>query len=149
MSIGATHIDHIVVTSNDSAATAKLFAENFDIEIKRTMSRPGTRAHLEFAKLQEVVIEFAGPGEVQPYDEVRAKLGGFVLAVPDIDLAVADPLDDLLEVDRAAAAFARFGFAHVNVHDGRTSLRCLDRRVSYLLGGYWKVGVLRERVTGT
>lgn len=90
MPIGATHIDHIVVTSNDSAATAKLFAENFDIEIKRTMSRPGTRAHLEFAKLQEIVIEFAGPGEVQPYDEVRAKLGGFVLAVPDIDLAVAN-----------------------------------------------------------
>lgn len=90
MSIGATHIDHIVVTSNDSAATAKLFAENFDIQIKRTMSRPGTRAHLEFAKLQEVVIEFAGPGEVQAYDEVRAKLGGFVLAVADMQVAVAN-----------------------------------------------------------
>jgi methylmalonyl-CoA epimerase len=87
--VGATHIDHIIVSSNDSAATAKLFADNFDIEIKRTMSRPGTRAHLEFAKLQEVVLEFAGPGDVQPYDEVKAKLSGFVLAVADIDGAVA------------------------------------------------------------
>lgn len=87
--VGATHIDHIVVSSNDSAATAKLFADNFNIEIKRTMSRPGTRAHLEFAKLQEVVLEFAGPGDVQPYDEVKAKLSGFVLAVADIDGAVA------------------------------------------------------------
>ncbi len=90
MSIGATHIDHIVLSSNDSAATAKLFADNFGIEIKRTMSRPGTRAHLEFAKLQEVILEFAGPGEVQPYDEVKARLSGFVLAVPDIDLAVSE-----------------------------------------------------------
>ena len=90
MSIGATHIDHIVVSSNDSAATAKLFAENFGIEIRRTMSRPGTRAHLEFAKLQEVVLEFAGPGEVQPHDDVKARLSGFVLAVPDIDAAVAE-----------------------------------------------------------
>jgi predicted enzyme related to lactoylglutathione lyase len=90
VSIGATHIDHIVVSSNDSGATAKLFAENFGIDIKRTMSRPGTRAHLEFAKLQEVVLEFAGPGEVQPHDEVKARLSGFVLAVPDIDAAVAE-----------------------------------------------------------
>jgi hypothetical protein len=90
MGIGATHIDHIVISSNDSAATAKLFADNFDIEIKRTMSRPGTRAHLEFAKLQEVVLEFAGPGDVQPYDEVKARLSGFVFAVPDIAAAVAN-----------------------------------------------------------
>jgi len=86
--IGATHIDHIVIQSNDSAATAKLFADQYGIEIKRTMSRPGTRAHLEFAKLQEVIVEFAGPGEVQPYDEVKARLGGFVLAVDDIHAAV-------------------------------------------------------------
>jgi predicted enzyme related to lactoylglutathione lyase len=88
MSIGATHIDHIVIQSNDSAATAKCFSENLGIEIKRTMSRPGTRAHLEFAKLREVVIEFAGPGEVKPYDEVTAKLWGIVFAVDDIDVAV-------------------------------------------------------------
>ncbi len=88
MSAGATHIDHIVISSNDSAATARLFAENFGIEIKRTMSRPGTRAHLEFAKLKEVILEFAGPGEVQPYDEVKARLGGFVLAVDDIHKAI-------------------------------------------------------------
>lgn len=89
MAVDATHIDHIVISSNDSAATAALFAQNLGIEIKRTMSRPGTRAHLEFAKLQEVVLEFAGPGDVQPYDEVKAKLSGFVLAVSDIDAAVA------------------------------------------------------------
>lgn len=88
MGAGATHIDHIVIASNDSAATAKLFADHFGIEIKRTMSRPGTRAHLEFAKLQEIVLEFAGPGDVQPYDEVKARLGGFVLAVEDIDRAI-------------------------------------------------------------
>jgi hypothetical protein len=89
MGAGAKYIDHIVIASNDSAATAKLFAEHFDIEIKRTMSRPGTRAHLEFAKLQEVILEFAGPGEVQPYDEVKARLGGFVVAVDDIERAIA------------------------------------------------------------
>lgn len=88
MSAGATHIDHIVISSNDSAATAKLFAENLGLEIKRTMSRPGTRAHLEFAKLKDVVLEFAGPGDVKPYDEVSAKLWGIVFAVDDIDHAV-------------------------------------------------------------
>ncbi len=89
MGIGATHIDHIVVSSNDSAATARLFSEQFGIEIKRTMSRPGTGAHLEFAKLEEVVLEFAGPGQPVAVDEVKARLSGFVLAVPDIDAAVA------------------------------------------------------------
>jgi hypothetical protein len=89
MGVGATHIDHIVISANDSAATATRFAENLGIEIKRTMSRPGTRAHLEFAKLQEVVLEFAGPGEVQPYDEVKARLWGMVLAVDDLDGAVS------------------------------------------------------------
>jgi hypothetical protein len=89
MGVGATHIDHIVIQSNDSAATARLFSEQYGLEIKRTMSRPGTRAHLEFAKLREVVLEFAGPGDVQPYDEVKARLWGFVLAVEDIHGAVA------------------------------------------------------------
>lgn len=89
MGAGATNIDHIVISSNDSAATAQLFSENFGFPIKRTMSRPGTRAHLEFAKLDEVVLEFAGPGEVKPYDEVKSRIGGLVLAVADIDAAVA------------------------------------------------------------
>jgi predicted enzyme related to lactoylglutathione lyase len=89
MGIGATHIDHIVISSNDSAATAKLFADNLGIDIRRTMSRPGTRAHLEFAKLEEVVLEFAGPGEVKPYDEVKARLWGIVFAVEDVEAAVA------------------------------------------------------------
>lgn len=89
MGIDATHIDHVVVVSNDSAATAKLFADNLGIEIKRTMSRPGSGAHLAFAKLEEVVLEFAGPGQPEPGAEVKARLGGFVLTVPDIDAAVA------------------------------------------------------------
>ncbi len=89
MGVGATQIDHIVISSNDSAATAKLFSENYGIEIKRVMSRPGTGAHLEFAKLDEVVLEFAGPGEVKSYDEVKARIGGVVLTVTDIDAAVA------------------------------------------------------------
>jgi hypothetical protein len=89
MGVGATHIDHIVISSNDSAATAATFAANLGIGIKRTMSRPGTRAHLEFAKLQEIVLEFAGPGEVKPYDEVKARLWGMVFAVVDIEAAVA------------------------------------------------------------
>ncbi|MGH2608557.1 MAG: VOC family protein [Tepidiformaceae bacterium] len=89
MGVRATHIDHIVISSNDSAATSKLFADNLGIDIKRTMSRPGTRAHLEFAKLQEVVLEFAGPGEVKPYDAVNARLWGIVFAVQDIEGAVA------------------------------------------------------------
>lgn len=89
MGAGATHIDHVVIASNDSAETARAFAEQLGIAIKRTMSRPGTGAHLEFAKLDEVIVEFAGPGQPKPYDEVKAKLAGFVLAVPDMDAAVA------------------------------------------------------------
>lgn len=89
MGIGAKYIDHIVIASNDSAATARAFSENLGIEIKRVMSRPGTGAHLEFAKLDEVVLEFAGPGEPKAGEEPKARLGGFVLAVDDIDAAVA------------------------------------------------------------
>jgi hypothetical protein len=89
MGIGAQYIDHIVIASNDSAATAKHFSETFDFPIKRTFARPGTGAHMEFAKLDEVVLEFAGPGTVQPYDEVKARMGGFVVAVEDIEKAVA------------------------------------------------------------
>ncbi|MGI8927259.1 MAG: VOC family protein [Tepidiformaceae bacterium] len=88
MGAGATHIDHIVISSNDSAATAALFAHNFGFEIKRTMARPGTGAHLEFVKLREVILEFAGPGIVQPYDEVKAKIWGMVLAVSDLEAAI-------------------------------------------------------------
>jgi predicted enzyme related to lactoylglutathione lyase len=53
------------------------------------MIRPGTSAQLAFAKLQEVVLEFAGPPEVTPGEEVKAKLWGMVLAVEDIEAAVA------------------------------------------------------------
>lgn len=89
MSVGATHIDHVVIAANDSAAVARHFARTYGIEIKRTMSRPGTGAHLEFAKLEEVVLEFAGPGTPPEGEEVRARLGGFVLAVQDIEEAVS------------------------------------------------------------
>jgi predicted enzyme related to lactoylglutathione lyase len=89
MSVAATHIDHIVISSNDSGTVAQTFADNLGIEIKRKMIRPGTSAQLAFAKLQEVVLEFAGPPEVKPGEEVKAKLWGMVLAVPDIDAAVA------------------------------------------------------------
>ncbi len=43
---------------------------------------------MEFAKLKEVVLEFAGPGEEPEGDDIRARLGGVVLAVADIDFAV-------------------------------------------------------------
>lgn len=89
MGIGATHIDHIVISSNNSGATAQLFADNLGIEIKRKMIRPGTSAQLAFAKLQEVVLEFAGPPQVDPDAEVKARLWGLVLAVEDIEAAVA------------------------------------------------------------
>lgn len=89
MGIGATHIDHIVISSNDSGTVAQTFADNLGIEIKRKMIRPGTSAQLAFAKLQEVVLEFAGPPQVKPDEEVKAKLWGMVLAVEDIDAAVA------------------------------------------------------------
>lgn len=87
--VGATHVDHIVIGSNDAAATAKLFTDNYGIEIKRVMSRPGTGAHMEFAKLREVILEFAGPGEPKAEDGVKANLSGVVLAVKDMDQAVA------------------------------------------------------------
>jgi catechol 2,3-dioxygenase-like lactoylglutathione lyase family enzyme len=88
MSVGAKNIDHIVISSNDSAATAQHFSDVFGFEIKRTMSRPGSRAHMEFMKIREVILEFAGPGDVQPYDEVKARMGGFVVCVDDIEKAI-------------------------------------------------------------
>jgi hypothetical protein len=54
------------------------------------MIRPGTSAQLAFAKLQEVVLEFAGPPEVKPGEEVKAKLWGMVVAVDDIEAAVTN-----------------------------------------------------------
>jgi hypothetical protein len=89
MGIGATHIDHIVISSNNSAVVAQTFADNLGIEIKRKMIRPGTNAQLAFAKLNEVVLEFAGPPQVNQDEEVKAKLWGMVLAVADIEVAVS------------------------------------------------------------
>jgi predicted enzyme related to lactoylglutathione lyase len=86
--IGATHIDHIVIASNNAGVVAETFHRNLGLEIKRTMTRPGTGAQLAFAKLQEVVLEFAGPPEPDPAAEVTARLWGMVLAVEDIHAAV-------------------------------------------------------------
>lgn len=86
--IGATHIDHIVITSNNSGVVAETFRRNLGLEIKRTMTRPGTGAQLAFAKLQEIVLEFAGPPEPDPTAEVTARLWGIVLAVQNIQAAV-------------------------------------------------------------
>lgn len=102
--IGATHVDHVVVASNNSAATARLFSTSFGIEIKRVMSRPGTGAHMEFAKLREVVLEFAGPGQPAEDEEVKARLAGVVLAVADIDAALATVRAAGYEAEEAHAA---------------------------------------------
>jgi catechol 2,3-dioxygenase-like lactoylglutathione lyase family enzyme len=82
-----TCIDHLVITSNDSAACAAHFRDNLGIEIKRTMTRPGTGAHLEFAKLVDVVLEFGGPPEPKP-GPLNARIWGMVFAVRDIDATV-------------------------------------------------------------
>lgn len=86
MSVGATHIDHVVIRSSDSAATANHFSRLLDVPVRRTMTRPGTGALLAFMKVGEVILEFAGPPEPSP-GEVRAELGGFVLCVRDIRAA--------------------------------------------------------------
>ena len=82
MGIGATHINHIVISSNDSSTVAlSLFAE----PLGNTKSRPKDvpprdRRPPQFAKLHEVVLEFGGPPQFTPGEEVKAKLWGFVLA---------------------------------------------------------------------
>lgn len=81
-------IDHIVITSGDSARCAAHFRDRLGIEIKRTMTRPGTGAHLEFAKLADVVLEFGGPPEPRP-GPLNARIWGMVFTVKDIDGTVA------------------------------------------------------------
>jgi len=87
MGVGATHIDHVVIRSSDSAATAAHFERLLGVPIRRTMTRPGTGAHLAFMKLREVILEFAGPGQPEA-GEPRAQLAGIVLCVRDIHEAV-------------------------------------------------------------
>jgi predicted enzyme related to lactoylglutathione lyase len=87
-SVGAvTNIDHVVISSGNSGAVANHFRDNLDVEIKRKMTRPGTGAHLEFAKLVDVILEFAGPGEPRP-GPVVAKYWGIVFCVDDITAVV-------------------------------------------------------------
>ncbi len=87
-----TNIDHIVIASNDSGATAAHFEVKLGLEIKRKMIRPGTSAQLAFGKLVDVVIEFAGPPEPKP-GPLTAKFWGLVFAVDDIDAVVATVRD--------------------------------------------------------
>jgi catechol 2,3-dioxygenase-like lactoylglutathione lyase family enzyme len=81
-------IDHVVITSSDSAACAAHFRDYLGLEIKRAMTRPGTGAHLEFAKLVDVVIEFGGPPEPKP-GPLNPRAWGMVFTVRDIDAQVA------------------------------------------------------------
>jgi catechol 2,3-dioxygenase-like lactoylglutathione lyase family enzyme len=82
------NIDHVVIASNDSAALAGHFRDGLGIEIRRTMSRPGTGAHLEFAKLGDVILEFAGPPEPRP-GPLNARYWGMVFAVDDLEAVAA------------------------------------------------------------
>jgi predicted enzyme related to lactoylglutathione lyase len=52
------------------------------------MTRPGTNAHLEFAKLVDVVLEFGGPPEPKA-GPLEARIWGMVFTVADIDATVA------------------------------------------------------------
>lgn len=81
-------IDHLVISSGNSAAVAAHFRDALGLEIKRTMSRPGTGSHLEFGKLHDVVLEFGGPPEPHP-GEVKAGFWGVVFTVKDLDATVA------------------------------------------------------------
>ena len=78
------YIDHIVIASNDSGATSAWFSETLGAEIKRKMIRPGTNAQLAFAKLGEVILEFAGPPEPRPGPHT-ARYWGMVFAVTSLD----------------------------------------------------------------
>jgi catechol 2,3-dioxygenase-like lactoylglutathione lyase family enzyme len=81
-------LDHLVISSGDSAKVAAHFRDVLGLEIKRTFARPGTGNHLEFGKLVDVVLEFAGPPEPRE-GEVKAAFWGIVFTVNDIDAVVA------------------------------------------------------------
>ncbi len=57
-------------------------------------------------------------------DDVPAHAAGEIH--DHVDLAFADALDDLPVVLRFHAEFAGFRFAHMDVHDGGSRLRCRD-----------------------
>lgn len=86
--IGVENIDHVVVASVDSARMAAHFRDSLGLEIKRAMTRPGTGAHLEFAKLGDVIIEFAGPPEPRE-GPLKPRYFGIVFTVTDIHDAIA------------------------------------------------------------
>lgn len=78
------NIDHIVIASGDSGSTAAAFESTISLEIRRKMIRPGTNAQLAFAKLGEVIIEFAGPPEPRP-GPVTARYWGLAFNVRNLD----------------------------------------------------------------
>lgn len=100
---GIENIDHVVIASGDSAATAAHFRDHLGLEIKRTMTRPGTSSHLEFGKLVDVILEFAGPPEPRP-GPLRAKYWGIVFTVADIHDAVRRTRDAGIRCDDPKAA---------------------------------------------
>lgn len=95
----ALNIDHVVIASGDSATVAAHFRDELGLEIKRTMARPGTNSHLEFGKLFDLTLEFAGPPEPRP-GPVKGAFWGLVFTVDDIDAVVETvraagyPVDD-------------------------------------------------------
>jgi catechol 2,3-dioxygenase-like lactoylglutathione lyase family enzyme len=78
------NIDHIVISSGDSARTAAAFEAELGLELKRKMVRPGTNAQLVFAKPGEVILEFAGPPEPKP-GPLTAQFWGMVFNVRNLD----------------------------------------------------------------
>ena len=90
-------IDHVVIVSNDAAATAARFSELLGSEIRLRMTRPGAKRHLEFMKIGQVSLEFAGPAE--PADgPFAARLWGLVLTVHDLPSAVEAIRDSGFEI---------------------------------------------------
>ena len=105
MGVGATHIDHVVVGSNHSEKTARLFSETYGIEIKRTMSRPGTGAHMEFAKLDEVVLEWVDSPD---FDALLLDLNYNFKTEGYLEVGRAiEPYDLFVDVRHCVAQFSR------------------------------------------
>lgn len=99
----AHNIDHVVISSNDSAATARWFEDELGLEMKRTMVRPGTGAQLQFARLSDMVLEFAGPPEPRP-GPLQARYWGLVVRVTTLNSVLARLRAAGMEVTEPRAA---------------------------------------------
>ena len=62
----------------------------------------------------------------------------------DVDLALADALDDFAVVARLHAEDPALRVAHVDMHDGGAGMRRVDRRLRDLLRSHRAVRALRE-----